>query len=156
MRPYHELDVYLTWGIVLGGGGGSNSGAGNGYHSGTDIGCQQPLPADRAAIAYMQAAIAAFVREPRGGLRKFGWPEYKPDSMTFLLCSFSCLFSFSYLRSTLSSFFIPFFNVPANYLLVVEYALYSLSYFRFGCVLVPSGTYLFPTILVHGEISVLV
>ncbi len=101
MRPYHELDVFLTWGAVPGGAAqsGNNSdnnndnnnatgtsiGNGNGYYSGADIGDRQPLPGESAAIAYMQAAVAAFVRDPRGGLSRFGWPQYKPDSM----CPFS-------------------------------------------------------------------
>ncbi len=101
VRPYHELDVFLTWGIVPGGGNGSGNSSGNGYHSGTEIGGRQPLPVERAAIAYMQAAVAAFVREPRGGLRKFGWPEYKPDSksaVSFILTQkfFSTILIFSF------------------------------------------------------------
>ncbi len=130
MRPYHELDVFLTWGFVPGfasantsspstsaaasspympaatagcakgssanssndgsqgaggggggGGGGSqgNGGSGSSYHSGTESGGRHPLPSELAAMAYMQAAIAAFAQDPRDGLRRFGWPRYSPN-----------------------------------------------------------------------------
>jgi carboxylesterase type B len=55
-RAYHAKDIFLLWGVVLTG--------------------QPPRPAERAAMAYLQNAWAAFVLDPHKGLTEFGWPSY--------------------------------------------------------------------------------
>ena len=39
---------------------------------------------ERRLTRYMQGAWAGFVRDPRAGLTRYGWPEYDPDEATLV------------------------------------------------------------------------
>lgn len=42
-------------------------------------------PEEKALSVYMQGAWAEFARDPEGGLRGLGWPEYEDDGETLVL-----------------------------------------------------------------------
>jgi hypothetical protein len=73
LRAYHAQDAFLFWGY---------------RPRGSDV----PLrPVERAAMAYLQNAWAAFVVNPLAGLTEFGWPHYRPNSESLI-----SIISFSY------------------------------------------------------------
>ncbi len=69
LRAYHAQDAFLFWGY---------------RPRGIDV----PLrPVERAAMAYLQNAWAAFVVDPVDGLTEFGWPRYQANSESILVPS---------------------------------------------------------------------
>lgn len=62
-RPFHAADIMLFFGQHL------------------DAAYQEVDGRIEKAAKYLRGAVAAFVRNPEGGLEKFGWPRYNPSGM---------------------------------------------------------------------------
>lgn len=45
--------------------------------------------AENEMIALMQGAWAAFARDPAGGLTKYGWPEYNPNTNSLIRLAYN-------------------------------------------------------------------